>query len=80
MLDILRTVPFQLLFRGSLPGVLTVLAYLMADKHGVDRLKLAGKQPLHYLAFAVIAGIFTYTVHRSLIYPVIEGLLDWKFR
>jgi hypothetical protein len=74
---VLKAFPLQLVFRGIFPGAFFVLSYLVAAKGWAGAAADARENLLHFwLPVAVFAGVVAYTIHRSLVYPIIEGLLD----
>ncbi len=77
--SILKSVPFQLLFRGTLPGGFFVFAYVVATE-GWSSLEKRNVDWSATLAVAAFSGVVIYTVHRSLVYPFIEAALDWNLR
>lgn len=73
---ILKTFPFGLIFRGVFPGGFFVLSYFIASE-GWDGLEDQSEHNLSlWLSVAVFSGVIVYTLHRSIVYPWIECLLD----
>jgi hypothetical protein len=83
--QVLQSLPIQLTFRGILPGGFLVLSFLVAVKgwEGAACFALSKHGPSPWLLglSAIFFGIVVYTIHRALIYPLIEwGLCRprWK--
>jgi hypothetical protein len=66
-----------LLLRSLFSGVFFVIAFLIA-RDGSDALQATGTidHLATVLAAALVAGVITYTFHRSLIYALLEWLLN----
>ena len=77
MNEIVKSVPFTLLLRGLMPGGFFVISFLVA-KVGWLRLETTPKYDIlsKWLPLAAFSGVVAYTIHRSILYPLIELVLD----
>jgi hypothetical protein len=77
--EILKSFRIGFLLRGLFSGTFFVLAfYVTSEQKGLPEiLQISSENVLSVgLAFALVAVVTIYGVHRSLIYPFIEWLLD----
>jgi len=73
---ILKSFPFQLIFRGVFPGGFFVLSYVVASE-GFHTIESKGDDLLTlWLPLAVFVGVIVYVLHRSLFYPLAECFFD----
>jgi hypothetical protein len=75
--SILKSFSISILLRSLFSGVFFVMSYYVASHDPVDVSSIDGKAFLALgLPFALFAGVTTYGIHRSLIYPCVESCYD----
>ena len=78
MESLLQSLSLGVLLRCLASGILGVLAFRVALADSLKSEPLTRFEP-YQIGAALLFGVVIYGIHRSLVYPLIEGVLDSKY-
>jgi hypothetical protein len=72
----IKSFPFQLLFRGVFPGCFFVISFLSGTEGTSNLEKVITADYKKWMVVAIFMGVLIYVLHRAIMYPIIECLLE----